>query len=392
MKVDGESVPRRSNGELPENATDFPPVIASMQGDMGQHFLAGHIAFVAIGEVKGHGLREDRRRDRAEVFKIPPVGGGDGGSQLMECWSFVQIIRREAMRDALQMAGEYPRNHIIMADQPENDFQLCPVRLGANAFQFVEQIGVGPGVVAEEYLERSAHCHPILSRVRNVSKSHILYEATLLSTRIAKQRSVMRKEPKQARSRATVETIVQAGARILSDEGWAGFTTNRIAELAGVSIGSFYQYFPNKLALVDAIRHHHLDDSMAVMRSIRADGLSPAEFAAQLVRAVVAAHSVYPGLHRVLLDEAPSSEEYRNPHSEFEIEYLFYYAQAVATYRKRLPNEADRIAGRVISDAIDGVIHNAARRGCIDNPVVQNELVCLVSLYLSGDGATEKTF
>lgn len=196
----------------------------------------------------------------------------------------------------------------------------------------------------------------------------------------------MRKEPRQARSRATVEAIVQAGARILSDEGWAGFTTNRIAELAGVSVGSLYQYFPDKLSLVDAIRHRHLDDSMAVMRRVRADGLAPAEFAARLVDAVVAAHSVYPGLHRVLLDEAPSSDEYRNPNSEFEIEYLSYYAEAVATYRKRQPSAADRVAGRVISDAIDGVIHNAARRSALDDPVMQGELVRLIALYLEQPG------
>jgi AcrR family transcriptional regulator len=192
----------------------------------------------------------------------------------------------------------------------------------------------------------------------------------------------MRKEPRQARSRATVETIVQAGARILSDEGWAGFTTNRIAELAGVSIGSLYQYFPDKLSLVDAIRHRHLDDSMTVMREVRADGLSPAEFAVELVRAVVAAHSICPGLHRVLLDEAPSSEAYRDPSSEFEIEYLSYYASAVATFRKRQPNAADHVAGRVVSDAIDGVIHNAARRGAIHDPAMQEELVRLIALYL----------
>jgi len=193
----------------------------------------------------------------------------------------------------------------------------------------------------------------------------------------------MRKEPRQARSRATVETIVQAGARILSDEGWAGFTTNRVAELAGVSIGSLYQYFPDKLSLVDAIRHRHLDDSMAVMRRVRPDGVSPAKFAAQLVEAVVAAHSVYPGLHRILLDEAPSSEEYRNPNSAFEIEYLSYYAEAVATYRKRQPNPVDYVAARVISDAIDGVIRNAARRGAIDDPAMQGELVRLITLYLA---------
>lgn len=127
-----------------------------------------------------------------------------------------------------------------------------------------------------------------------------------MSTRVAKRQSVMRKEPKQARSRVTVEAIVEAGARILAEEGWAGFTTNRIADVAGVSIGSLYQYFPDKLALVDAIRHRHLNDSMEVMRRVRADGISPEQFATQLVAAVVAIHSIHPGLHRVLLDEAPT--------------------------------------------------------------------------------------
>lgn len=156
--------------------------------------------------------------------------------------------------------------------------------------------------------------------------------------------------------------------------------------LAGVSIGSLYQYFPDKLSLVDAIRHRHMDDSMGVMRKVRAEGVSPAEFTAQLVQAVVAAHSVYPGLHRVLLDEAPSSEGYRNPNSAFEVEYLSYYAEAVATYRKRQPTPTDHVAARVISDAIDGVIHNAARRGAIDNLAMQTELVRLFTLYLGEPG------
>lgn len=194
----------------------------------------------------------------------------------------------------------------------------------------------------------------------------------------------MRKKPRQARSRATVEAILQAGARILSEEGWAGFTTNRIADIAGVSIGSLYQYFPDKLSLVDAIRGRHLDDCITALRKVRADRLSPGEFATELVHAVVTAHSVYPGLHRVLLDEAPSSQEYRNPNSEFEMEYLSYYAKFVATYRMRQPNSADQVVARVISDAIDGVIHNAARRGNIDDGAMQSELVRLVSLYIGG--------
>jgi AcrR family transcriptional regulator len=210
-----------------------------------------------------------------------------------------------------------------------------------------------------------------------------------LSTRIAKQHPVMRKEPRQARSRATVETIVEAGARILSDEGWAGFTTNKVADLAGVSIGSLYQYFPDKLSLVDAIRRRHLDDCLAVMRKSKAKGLSPMQFVANLVHAMIAAHSVYPGLHRVLLDEAPSSDDYRNPNSEFEVEYLAYYADAVATYRNRQASKADHIAALIISDAIDGVIHNAARRDMLVDSAIQSGLIRLISLYIS-DGEVHR--
>lgn len=59
-----------------------------------------------------------------------------------------------------------------------------------------------------------------------------------------------RKRPRQARSVATFEAILEAAARILESLGFAGFNTNAVAELAGVSIGSLYQYFPSKDALI----------------------------------------------------------------------------------------------------------------------------------------------
>jgi AcrR family transcriptional regulator len=62
-----------------------------------------------------------------------------------------------------------------------------------------------------------------------------------------------RKAPRQARSAATVETILAAAARVLRRQSLAGFNTNRVAEVAGVSVGSLYQYFPNKAALVAAL-------------------------------------------------------------------------------------------------------------------------------------------
>jgi AcrR family transcriptional regulator len=67
------------------------------------------------------------------------------------------------------------------------------------------------------------------------------------------QRARPRKQPRQARARHTVEAIIEASARILEEQGHGGFTTNAVAELAGVSIGTLYQYFPEKDALLGAL-------------------------------------------------------------------------------------------------------------------------------------------
>ncbi len=68
-----------------------------------------------------------------------------------------------------------------------------------------------------------------------------------------------RKSARQARSVATVEVIVEAAARILETAGLAGFTTNATAERAGVSVGSLYQYFPNKDAITRALIRRELE-------------------------------------------------------------------------------------------------------------------------------------
>ncbi len=66
-----------------------------------------------------------------------------------------------------------------------------------------------------------------------------------------------RKVARQARSRMMVDAILQGAARVVAAEGLARATTNRIAEVAGVSIGSLYQYFPNKLAIIRALQLDH---------------------------------------------------------------------------------------------------------------------------------------
>jgi AcrR family transcriptional regulator len=69
---------------------------------------------------------------------------------------------------------------------------------------------------------------------------------------------VPRKRPQQRRSQATVDAILDAAAELFSGAGFAPASTNAIAGRAGVSIGSLYQYFPNKLALLEAVRERHV--------------------------------------------------------------------------------------------------------------------------------------
>jgi len=193
----------------------------------------------------------------------------------------------------------------------------------------------------------------------------------------------MRKEPRQARSRATVEAIVQAGARVLGNSGWAGFTTNKVAETAGVSIGSLYQYFPDKLALVEAVRRHHFDDVLRVIRAAMDGGKPVRRFAEALVDGLIAIHLEHPALHRVMLDEVPGHAGSRAAHDSFRAEYLSRYAAALAPYHGRAKGE---VIAQVLSSAVEGVIHNAARNGTMESPELKRELVNLICSYLSQAG------
>src|SRR5688572_30742112 len=120
-------------------------------------------------------------------------------------------------------------------------------------------------------------------------------------------RTVPRKAPQQARSRATIDTLLTATARVLVKEGFDRASTNRIADTAGVSIGSLYQYFPSKEALVAALVERHVDEMAAVLESsLAAVSAAPLEVAIrEMVSLMIRAHAVDPKLHRVLIEQVP---------------------------------------------------------------------------------------
>ena len=80
-----------------------------------------------------------------------------------------------------------------------------------------------------------------------------------------------RKLPRQARSKATVDAVITAAAQILIEHGYEGATTARVAERAGVSVGSLYQYFPNKEALIAVLIERHADEIVGIMQRALSD-------------------------------------------------------------------------------------------------------------------------
>jgi len=202
-----------------------------------------------------------------------------------------------------------------------------------------------------------------------------------MSTRISDPKAAMRKTPRQARSRATVDAIVTAGARVLDTRGWSGFTTNEVANVAGVSIGSLYQYFPNKMALVEAIRRRHFDDVLAVLRRAHGSGRPSRRLIGALVNDMISIHQDYPALHRTLLD-LPSHDKTKSEFDTFHQEYLREYEAIVVAYRGSGRGKAAKLTAQVLSSAIEGVVHNAARRGALADAKFKRELASLVSCYL----------
>ncbi|MCP3707743.1 TetR/AcrR family transcriptional regulator [Paraburkholderia sp. CNPSo 3274] len=203
-----------------------------------------------------------------------------------------------------------------------------------------------------------------------------------MATRITRTSGAMRKAPKQARSRATIDAILDAAAHILGERGWSAFTTNAVAEAAGVSIGSLYQYFPDKLALIDAVRRRHFDDVLAVLQAAANPQIPRTRRIAALVDGMIAVHSRHPAAHRVLMEESPRGDTSRSAHDRFEIECRKAYEALFMANAGGTPDHV-RLAAQVLAGALAGAVHEAARQGQLASPVLRWELVTLVHAYLS---------
>ena len=169
-----------------------------------------------------------------------------------------------------------------------------------------------------------------------------------------------RKIATQQRSRATVDNLIEATARILVKEGFDKASTNRSAEVAGVSIGSLYQYFPSKEALVAAVIERHQQE---IMRTVRGELAQVAtlpmnEAMRRFVAVALEAHCLDPHLHRVLTEQIPRVGKLENQ-GIFSRENFTLFRAYLEGIRSELGVQNLELASFVCVTTIEALTHNA---------------------------------
>jgi AcrR family transcriptional regulator len=169
-----------------------------------------------------------------------------------------------------------------------------------------------------------------------------------------------RKSASQKRSRVTVNALLEATARILIREGYDKASTNRIAEVAGLSVGSLYQYFPGKEALVAALIERHNQEVMQAVRGelAAAVNLPLADAVRRLVAVAVKAHRIDPKLHRVLAEQIPRVGKLEKLES-FNQENYILFENYLKEHRREIRAVEVKLAAFVCVTTIEALTHAA---------------------------------
>jgi len=196
-----------------------------------------------------------------------------------------------------------------------------------------------------------------------------------------------RKQPRQERAKATVDAILTAAAQVLIAQGYENTTTARVADRAGVSIGSLYQYFPNKESLVAALIEHHADEIVATVEealtTARHESLEAGMRA--LIHAAVTAHRLDPKLHKILNEQVPRVGRLGKA-----LDTSRRMTEAIELFLRRHktemnPNREPAMAALVVETALEALAHKAVieRRDLLPGGAFEREMLSLVTRYLT---------
>jgi AcrR family transcriptional regulator len=174
---------------------------------------------------------------------------------------------------------------------------------------------------------------------------------------------LMRKNPTQTRAQQTVDTIYEATAQILNQEGEAGLSTNRIAEKSGFSIGTLYQYFPSKEAILLSLVERERSRAILQLKSILQQGVAqqlPAQDIVRLfIQSLIKSFASGRRIKRSLVKAA-----FRLDHTEPIVRSLNAMAEDIAASLLTLRDPQLRAPGEitlyVLTRAVMGVIRSAS--------------------------------
>jgi len=171
-----------------------------------------------------------------------------------------------------------------------------------------------------------------------------------------------RRQPKQRRARQTVEAVLDAVIRIVKREDISAVTTNRIAEVAGVSIGSVYQYFPDKQSIFNALHRRHVDqvDRIIQTKLVEHAAAPLDDLMREMIEGMIEAHRSDPELYHLLATNVPHRPDGTTDFA-VRLHGVFRLALASRTHQLKPAHDLDRVAF-VVANLVDSLSHAALFR------------------------------
>lgn len=204
-----------------------------------------------------------------------------------------------------------------------------------------------------------------------------------------KQRLNPRKQPVQNRSKTTVDAILLGAAQVFEVHGYSAGTTNRIAERAGVSIGTLYQYFPSKEAIAVALLQRHIADTDHRLHEwvghmvVEQHGLCDALH--DYVNGMLEMHSKQPRLQHILLEETPLPEHVHQALLEAERHAAKTVAGLLRLYPE-IQHPCLEHAGFMVVQTVESLTHRFAAHPddqFIPRNIFIDEMVAMLVAYLA---------
>lgn len=195
------------------------------------------------------------------------------------------------------------------------------------------------------------------------------------------ERALTRREPKQQRSQQTVEAVLGAVQHVLKRHGAEAITTNRIAEAAGVSIGSLYHYFPDKAAILAALHERHVDEVRHVIERTMAHcaAASFEEFTRELVERLAIVHAENAELHEIVSVAVPEGAQ----GFKSALQDTFERVMAPTEQDRYTPEETKRmlfVLPRMVEALVHGVAH---QKQALSRDSAKDEAIRTVLVYLN---------